>query len=377
MNKELFIIAPTKKSYDNNEIDPEAIVFIKEEGEQSIIVDEDRYRGLPKNRESGQILRGNSGKLSFRYDNIHMSNEFGEIVLYDKYTRGLVSCSSTSQIQNPAQYVPIGIVVIPSSHDVYGTGECGVVSLVNMSLSNPSSGSAIVVGSDNLLWGSYGDIPGLDYYTRVPNYKFDGVEQDELQTPQVSTSIPTDSSEGTINCIHVPGLKYVKDILGFGPCPYNIDGSRNPIYSIKEFNNALSDFDGKGNTKKIIDFRGGKNYSTWKPTTLTDFPAASCCDMFYTAGTQSGDWYLPAVGETGYILTNINKITTIQTNINAIYSGSVCAWNSTSAYNTSTKATDQKSWHYHMSGKYIGNTYQNNYVLCTRAFMRGLFPKII
>ena len=27
------------------------------------------------------------------------------------------------------EYYPLGVVVVPASHDVYGTGECGVVSL--------------------------------------------------------------------------------------------------------------------------------------------------------------------------------------------------------------------------------------------------------
>jgi hypothetical protein len=41
----------------------------------------------------------------------------------------------------PNDYEPIGIVVVPASHDVYGTGECGVMSLYYMDPDNPDNGS--------------------------------------------------------------------------------------------------------------------------------------------------------------------------------------------------------------------------------------------
>ena len=64
----------------------------------------------------------------------------------------------------------------------------------------------------------------------------------------------------------------------------------------------MSDFKGKENTNTIIALRGVKDYSTWKPSNvIADFPAASVCNMYYTEGTTQGDWYLPAMGEIGYI----------------------------------------------------------------------------
>ena len=107
------------------------------------------------------------------------------------------------------------------------------------------------------------------------------------------------------------------------------DGSRNPGYyqttSPSSTNNCLADFDGVGNTEKIIAQRGDKDYSSWIPAfnSETDYPAASCCDMFHTEGTSQGDWYLPACGELGYIMPSFNKINDAIGKMRTAYGSSV------------------------------------------------------
>ena len=107
------------------------------------------------------------------------------------------------------------------------------------------------------------------------------------------------------------------------------DGSRNPGYyqtsSPSSAANALADFDGIGNTATIITQRGTKDYNSWTPgrTTAADYPAASCCDMFYTEGTSQGDWYLPACGELGYIIPPFNKINEAIDKMRTAYGSSV------------------------------------------------------
>lgn len=54
-----------------------------------------------------------------------------------------------------------------------------------------------------------------------------------------------------------------------------------------------SEFDGKGNTDKIIEALGNS-------TNLS----AGWCRAFYTQGTNAGDWYLPAMGEWFAIAAN-------------------------------------------------------------------------
>ena len=54
------------------------------------------------------------------------------------------------------------------------------------------------------------------------------------------------------------------------------------------FSAPTADFNGKGNTKIIVDFCKEKGYSC---------PAAVFAYTYRTIGTQEGDWYLPAGGE--------------------------------------------------------------------------------
>ena len=37
-------------------------------------------------------------------------------------------------------------------------------------------------------------------------------------------------------------------------------------------------------------------------------PAACCCWRYHTIGTQQGDWYMPAVGEWGYVAVRCQTI---------------------------------------------------------------------
>ena len=111
------------------------------------------------------------------------------------------------------------------------------------------------------------------------------------------------------------------------PSPYSGD-SRNPLYydtATVTTANCLSDFDGVGNTDKIITQRGTKDYNSWNPTynAESDYPAASCCDMFYTEGTKQGDWYLPACGELSYMIPRFNAICTSIAALIAAYGSEV------------------------------------------------------
>jgi hypothetical protein len=40
-------------------------------------------------------------------------------------------------------WTPIGIVVVPGSHNRYGDGSCGVISLVSMDCNNPEDGTPV------------------------------------------------------------------------------------------------------------------------------------------------------------------------------------------------------------------------------------------
>ena len=94
------------------------------------------------------------------------------------------------------QGTPIGVCIIPTSHDVYGDGTCAVMSLRSMSVSNPSGGDARTgtslsdsgsTATTKCYWGGYNvDISGC---TELLNYNV--VNQcgiGSAQTETVTTS---------------------------------------------------------------------------------------------------------------------------------------------------------------------------------------------
>lgn len=220
-----------------------------------------------------------------------------------------------------SRYEPIGIVVVPGIHDVYGDGSCGVMSLKSMDLNNPDEGS----NTEKLAsWGGEG------YDTPLPNLNevcFVGIAMDEIVHEELQgiiddASLPSTKFFGDYDSVHNPydqGTAYdiINNYTYFAPSPYKNDGSRNPLYYQTTFpsseKNGLSDFDGFGNTKILCDMAIGQ--ADWKTSeTIYDkadanyYPAACCCWRFHTHGTKQGQWYLPACGEMGYVVVRINKI---------------------------------------------------------------------
>lgn len=250
----------------------------------------------------------------------------GDIAFYDNTDDKIVLVHNediNTDIYPADRYTPIGVVVIPNSHDVYGDGSCGVMSLMEMNCNTPVTGS---ISYQKMYWG----ISGVDFEA-LPNLNKIAVgnTEDGIPTAQQSSAlIPSDRFDGE-QCLHDVDVYYSTNSYSYAPSPYLTNGSRNTGYyqttSPSSTNNRLADFDGRSNTDAIIAYRGTKDYTSWRPTynTEADYPAASCCDMFYTNGTQQGDWYLPATGELGYIMPPFNKINEAFTNIQNKYGFSV------------------------------------------------------
>ena len=274
----------------------------------------------------------------------------GDAVLYDKNNGKLVIVDNTKLEDYTEGYPPIGVVVVPGSHNVYGDGSCGVMSLKPMNCSTPATGGT---SERSMYWGVYGtDISTLPNLNQAPIVGSGSNVGNADSTVTGQDSYPYLPSEkfSAVQCPHDTDAYYYSSSSSYGqaPSPYLTDGSRNPAYyqttSPSSSNNCLADFDGRGNTDKIITQRGNKEYTSWKPgsSTEADYPAASCCDMFYTEGTQQGDWYLPAMGELGYIMPPFNKINEAITKMRNAYGSSVGV----------TLATDDYYW---SSSEYSSN----------------------
>lgn len=292
----------------------------------------------------------------------------GDICAFDGTNKRFFRFVDSGATDNIKKYTPIGIVVIPTSHDVYGTRECGVMSLKPMNCDTPSTGGT---SEQNMYWGvSDADISGLLNLDKVPT----GNTSNGIPTGNTSTAyLPSDKFGGT-QCAHDTDAHYYSS--SYIPSSYLTDGSRNPGYyqtsSPSSSNNALADFDGKGNTQKIITQRGTKNYNSWKPGNKieADYPAASCCNMFYTEGTKQGDWYLPACGELGYMMLPINKIKdTIDKILISCGSSVGVELNTNYSYWSSTEYSNTLARYVGTRNGFVGYNLKN-YGCYIRAFLR-------
>ena len=269
----------------------------------------------------------------------------------------------------PDGYEPIGVVVIPTSHDVYGTGECAVMSLKYMNYTTPDEGG---ISKQGISWGGRGrDMPLYNYSSAAT------IGKASAQTDTVSFTnypyLPSDSFTAT-TCTKDTNAYYYNSGYTAAPSPYLTDGSRNSQYYTSG-NNALSDFDGVGNTNVITGLAIGED---WKTTTSIDnnsestyyFPAAFCCWRYSTVGTNQGDWYLPACGELGYLCARFKTINNaIQYIIDSGFSDSCSLvvrdyfWSSSEHNSANTRYIDMLNGEVH----YTTKDDTGNYV---RAFLR-------
>lgn len=304
---------------------------------------------------------------------------------------------------------PIGVVVIPGEHEVLkdGTGEqnqCGVMSLVTMNYSTPESGGKYNQG---IYWGGYGiDISGksdglsrydsvtngLTNYNKVNYVGSNGNVNAEIQgTRDYRAYLPSDAFSIVKNPYDdKTWYRYNDSDHYYAPSPYNNDGSFNPIYNqtispASEYN-SLSDFKGIANTKIITDL--ATSQSDWRTaSTITHnsgsgyYPAACCCARFKTVGTKAfvdcsieelrngtGFWYLPAMGELGYVMVRKKAINDTISKIKAAY-GIGTTIDSNSYYWSSSEVSNYYLCRMNMDEGDAG-IYAKDSFFHSRAFMR-------
>ena len=272
----------------------------------------------------------------------------------------------------PSSWTPIGVVAIPPSHNVYGTGEGAVVSHKIMSIDDPNNGEILTDktavngtwSSDRIYFGGFDTngytsgnfnntiYEGINSYTTyaAPNYSILNTDTMQLVPLQnynnasfvnnvnnfnisvdinVSSNLPSDINNPTpqfVSCVDPiayhwnDNRQYQQNSVYPAPSPYLSDGSRNEDYYRdftdrygNSYTNPFQDFNGKNNTDIIL--KTATAQSDWKTANqiinnsrIGYAPAACCCWRYHTTGTNQGDWYLPSYGEMGYYISRYKKI---------------------------------------------------------------------
>ena len=307
----------------------------------------------------------------------------GDICLYNKRTDKLLIVSNNvfnDKNYPSSNYSPVGVVIIPGNHNVYGDGSCAVMSLKYMSCDTPDNGST---NDYNIVWGyNKLNISNLNNYNQICYVGTEGViNKTVIGKKTENTCLPSDIFTTVQNPYDKDTWYYFNESgLYYAPSPYNDDDTRNPAYyqtsSPSSTENALSDFDGVGNTEILCSL--ATTQSDWETaSSITNdsgigyYPSACCCWRYHTEGTKQGDWYLPACGELGYIIPKMRKLMqTIETLITS-YGSTVVAWfEDTNYYWSSTQYDTNRANNLNPTNGGNGGWYYKNYYCCVRAFLR-------
>lgn len=311
---------------------------------------------------------------------VALSNSEGDI----KYVKNKNLQTFKNNPEND-QYVPIGIVVIPKSHTqvILPDGDprkgCNIVmSLRSMSCDTPDEGGGEQSGTNGMYWG----FPSLavNALHTVVNCYGNTAQDSSTLTTNIFAYLPSDLFSKIPSNV-CPTIKYAFDSTTTNklvPSPYKVvDGEWLPnedYYTTRiSSSNALSDFDGIGNTLRILaqvtvtDWTSSS--SILNSASKGNYPAACCCARFHTPGTYrlcdrrsslQRVWYLPACGELGYIVPNFKANNDALYNINALYRNSLQLI--VQGFWSSTDSTDKKAYIVHMNDGNVYNDGKSNSV---------------
>lgn len=251
----------------------------------------------------------------------------GDVVLYSRTTGNKFAVKAEDVDRfHPKLFSPVGVVVIPQSHDVYGNGCAGVMSLKWMSTGSPNDGSF----SRNYIYYGYHSAVSLEnYFTKIqssstnryytPNYGPTNSTPVNTTYNHTSCHFPSDDFNGQ-TYLKDSNLKYAITVSSannssyrWGMSPYSNTKENENLKNPDFFNASSQFFNGKEYQKVWESLCTISNWKT-NPTisntysTAGNYPPFMCAWRYHTEGTEQGDWYIPCYSEFAYIFPMKTKI---------------------------------------------------------------------
>ena len=244
--------------------------------------------------------------LNVKYNNLNPRMNAGDIV----YWNGLRTKTISNDNWTSSLGTPIGVVIIPSG--MLPDGKARMIGLKPVDTNGNPSNSHV-----GMAWGGYGTDTTLTNYTKVPT-------TDNVGSTSTGSNgygyLPSDKFTGTQSFVD-PNAKYYTT-SNMIPSPYlGNDYTLNPEYC-KELsgNNALSDFDGLNNTQTLVGLG-------------SDYVAANAA-WNYKDGVSDAQWYLPAMGELGFVMVRFNAINEALTKVGGVAVAHTASFWSSSEYSS-------------------------------------------
>lgn len=238
----------------------------------------------------------------------------------------------------------IGICVIPSSH----YGQARFMSVTEPNYSHYGGGNWGVYFSHDDYFMNQKQFTQIDGYGSDEHYiicnpvsdSFVAIASDTIESSDGGFDMIDESWRFPSNIFTDPNVSYMNWYpTVWVPSPFNADESLNTLYNGSSLS-ALSDVNGLENTEILISF--------------SDTDAAKACYEF-DPGYGNGKWYLPALGELGYLMTLFYRINNILSQLDS----RGCSitplkryWN----YWSSTENNDYAEWGIDLSSFKISGT---------------------
>ena len=256
----------------------------------------------------------------------------GDIVYWD----GSSVKTCTIDTWNTSLGTPIGVVVVPS-----GFAPDGKIRLIGLKPvdSNGNQSDSNV----KMIWGPEGTDTSLTNYNRVPTTDNAGSTS---TGSEFKGNLPSDMFTGAQSYVDPEAYYNSSYTSSLIPSPYLGDKPNTEYYKeISGYNNALSDFNGLSNTQTLVGLG-------------SDYEAANAA-WKYKDGVSTLQWYLPAMGELGYIPPRFNLINVSLTAVGGVaVSGNLTFWSS----------SEYSSGYAYYSGMDYGSV--NNYFKDMRCYVR-------
>lgn len=220
---------------------------------------------------------------------------------------------------------PVGIVVVPK-----GFAPDGKVRIVGLKPvdSNGNQSSSHV----KMSWGGYVTDASLTNFTKVPTTDNNGSTSTGSST---FGYLPSDNFTGATSFVD-PKAKY-SETSYLIPSPYLDDAPNPEYYKTISGNNVLSDFNGLSNTQTLVGL--GTGYT----------PADACWE--YNDGASNLQWYLPAMGELGYLMPRFNEINNTIITIGGVAVASYVFWSSSEYSSTNAYYLNTTNGNVHTANK--------------------------
>ena len=183
----------------------------------------------------------------------------------------------------------VGVIVIPQG--LLPDGRARIMGIKGVDSAGTLSDTEV-----GMPWGDYGiDVEGLTNYNEVPVVD---PETNEITGKTSYSHLPSDKFSARPNPLDI-GTTWYGPSYPRAPSPYK-DGALNPDYCATEYTggtiaNCLSDFSGLENTRLLCQSAG-------------TYVAANAAHLYKAFSGDTLEWYLPAMGELGFIMPRFNAI---------------------------------------------------------------------